>query len=278
MNPFFKIFSVLIIYLLIPQLLHAFDNSNGVKKLYSVHKRIHNGVHGENLNHIVSIRSNNKPELTFCSGTLISDKYVLTVAHCFDGMGSHSEVESFVVHSTHSQNTNNSKIEKIMNHEGYSSLLKANDISIIKIKDPLIVQGEYPKIYPSMIHEGFNLLVVGMGIESDTNDGKHTPSNPVYIEVSYSDRQKCKNSDCETCLCYTIKDGMGLCNGDSGGPVVSKDLYMNPIIGISSFTLGFDGVYPCGRTGNVDFFTRAAIYLDWISEKTNIPKNMLTYD
>lgn len=56
-------------------------------------------------------------------------------------------------------------------------------------------------------------------------------------------------------LCAYSGPGVGICKGDSGGPLIYED----KIIGISSWGL------PCAR-GVPDGFTRVSEFADWIDE------------
>lgn len=60
-----------------------------------------------------------------------------------------------------------------------------------------------------------------------------------------------------TLCAYSGKVGVGICKGDSGGPLIS--LSNSKLIGISSWGL------PCAK-GFPDGFTRISEFADWIDE------------
>lgn len=62
-------------------------------------------------------------------------------------------------------------------------------------------------------------------------------------------------------ICASREVGVGLCDGDSGSPLVIDD----KLIGIATWT-----ITPCGL-GDPNAFTRISAYLIWIHEKTGIP-------
>lgn len=61
-------------------------------------------------------------------------------------------------------------------------------------------------------------------------------------------------------ICASRDIGIGVCDGDSGSPLVID----GKLVGIATWT-----ITPCGY-GDPSAFTRISPFLDWIHEKTGI--------
>ncbi|EAS65865.1 serine protease [Photobacterium angustum] len=155
----------------------------------------------------------------------------------------------------------------------------SRDIDTAKIVS-LPTEQEAFEIETALSEEDGKLLAQGWGRTATNNEG----GSEVLMEVnlSYLPMSQCYfqspgenwfSSPADTLkMCtYEMDDLMGVCFGDSGGPLYYQSAAGETVqLGITSF-----GQPPCG-TDSPDVYTRVGAYDDWINnviaEKTPIPK------
>uniref|UniRef100_G1QJP9 Azurocidin n=1 Tax=Nomascus leucogenys TaxID=61853 RepID=G1QJP9_NOMLE len=87
--------------------------------------------------------------------------------------------------------------------------------------------------------------------------GDVSPVFPGFVNVTVTPEDQCRPNN--VCTGVLTRRG-GICNGDGGTPLVCDGLAH----GVASFSVG-----PCGR--GPDFFTRVAVFRDWIDGVLNNP-------
>uniref|UniRef100_A0A1W7R8K7 limulus clotting factor C n=1 Tax=Aedes albopictus TaxID=7160 RepID=A0A1W7R8K7_AEDAL len=224
--------------------------------------------------------------IPFCGASLISDRFVLSAAHCFP-----EPTDSFIIAKVRlgewdilskkdceedycSDNPIDAPVESHEIHKDYSGEPDFhNDIALVKLADPVTFTEFISPVCIPMAEKlrtksenGRKFTAVGWGdIKHDAKNRDVQIGNRYKFEVKLPGvpLATCRNAypnlkDTEMCAGKTGKD---TCQGDSGGPlsIAENDGYWYQY-GVVSYGYG------CGFRGYPGVYTRVTSFVPWIKD------------
>ncbi|KAG5666155.1 hypothetical protein PVAND_017657 [Polypedilum vanderplanki] len=200
----------------------------------------------------------------FAGGALISNRWVLTVAHKVSGRAGNS-INLVVGARLLTSGGTTVRSDQIRIHPDFNFETMQNDLACVHSATTITIGQNIQSIFmlPGFINANENVQVSGWGaIENDKGEN----SNALLILT----QRTISNDDCVSVygnvvydghLCTTaITAGSGICSTDVGGPLI---LNAN-LVGIASWH-----PLPCGDS-RPDVYTRISHYRSWITSVTSV--------
>ncbi|KAL0878773.1 hypothetical protein ABMA27_003807 [Loxostege sticticalis] len=212
----------------------------------------------------------------YCGGSVLSQRTVLTAAHCLDDFYSFGTLSSSlrVIVGTNRWNRGGQTLALTSNatHPHYVSWTLKNDIAMLYTASNIIFNNQVRPVTLNFnyIGGGVQARAVGWGRTS-----RFGPGSPQLLELQMPtiDGQRCVRDvrqakidlnmgfvppvDPHIELCTFHSRGHGMCQGDSGSPLVRAD--DGTQIGIVSW------IFHCA-VGAPDMFVRISAFQSWINQ------------
>ncbi|EFA04554.1 brachyurin [Tribolium castaneum] len=207
----------------------------------------------------------------FCTGSLLSNQWVLTAGQCVDGATSFT-----IVLGTHKLDGDSANVQKLATdefvlHPDYNPTTLENDIGLIKLRMPVTFSIYIRRLYLPFSDLPNSIVGVAFGWGQTSDDNADLSNTLQYVNLSEVSDEECKitygDQVAENMVCFEGNYNEGTCFGDTGSPIilhVSRGYTI--VVAVASFfsSNGCESTDPSG-------YTRVFPYNDWIKNVTELP-------
>uniref|UniRef100_A0A8C2WUS0 Zmp:0000001329 n=1 Tax=Cyclopterus lumpus TaxID=8103 RepID=A0A8C2WUS0_CYCLU len=208
----------------------------------------------------------------FCGGTLVSDRWVVSAAHCLEQTADHVTIGDYDKRRP-DPGEQVIKVQKVFVHPHFHSFTFDSDIALLYLARPVVrsptaVPACLPDPHLSRYLEDNRGVVTGWGVTHYLGRSSSRFLRKVTLPViSYRDCiASTEQVITDNMFCAGYLDvGMDACSGDSGGPFVVNYRGTWFLTGVVSWG------EQCAQRGKYGVYARLGNFLNWIKDTMERP-------